>query len=297
MGGVLSCGMILRRVVVAADESDAGRQAVRTGVDIGARAAARVTVMHTVPISPVPAFAGVPDAVSRPAMPDDTVELDRLRRWLAADVLPPDGRAGVETAIAFGVPGVEICRYAEAHEADLLVLGRKPRSRMARLLLGDTADAVARRSPLPCLFVPRGAASVRRLLVALDGTDRGLVVLRYACAFARSVRAGLAVVTVEREPAGEPAALAAALPVERSARLLSQVRQILGQACGDGTKVAVDVRRGPIVEEVLRALESAGADTLVVGYHRGGPPGVIEAGSTARHLAHLAPGAVLTVPL
>ena len=109
--------------------------------------------------------------------------------------------------------------------------------------------------------------------------------------------ATLAVVTVERVLAGEPAHLAGAMPVERSARLQSQVRELLGREGLDRTNAIVDVRRGPIVERVLEALEETEADALVIGYHRGGPPGVLEAGSTARRLLHTAPTSVLTVPL
>jgi nucleotide-binding universal stress UspA family protein len=287
----------LRRIVVAADESEAGRHAVRTGVDVATRASARVTVMRTVPVSVTPVFAGVRGGSDECAFPGEVVENDRLRRWLESDVLPPESRAEVATAIAYGLPGVEICRYAEALGADLLVLGRKPRSQMSRLLLGDTADAVARRSRLPCLFVPPGVGAIRRLLVALDGSERGLTVLRAACGLALAVGATVGVVTAEREPAGEPSQRASALPVERSEQLRSQVRLFLSQECPDGARVAVDVRRGPIVEQILRAVEESAADALAVGYHRGGPPGIIEAGSTARHLAHRAPCAVLTVPL
>jgi len=289
--------MNLRHVMVATDESDAGREAIRTGVDIATRATGRVTVMRTVPIPAVPVFVGVRGAADSFGESHETVEVERLQRWLEADVLPPDDRRGVETAIAYGVPGVEICRFGERLEADLLVLGRKPRSQMARLLMGDTADAVARRSRLPCLFVPPGTGPIRRLLVALDGTDRGITVLQAACGFARAIKTSLGVVTVEQEPAGEPAHLASALPVERSARLQSQVRMLLTRECVDGARPVIDVRRGPIVEQVLESLQASSADALVVGYHRGGPPGVIEVGSTARHLAHLAPCAVLTVPL
>jgi len=289
--------MDVRHIVVAADESDAVRQAVRSGVDIGARALASVTVMRTVPVPALPVYVGAGVGEGGYAVPGDQAEIERLERWLEADVLTPEDRRAVETAITFGLPGVEICRFAERQDADLLVLGRKPRSQMARLLLGDTADAVARRSRLPCLFVPPGAGPIRRLLVALDGSDRGLSVLRAACGFARAVGASIGVVTVEREPAGEPAHLASALPVERSARLQSQVRLTLSQECPEGAHTPIDVRRGPIVEQVLLAVEATAADALVVGYHRGGPPGVIEAGSTARHLAHQAPCAVLTVPL
>lgn len=289
--------MNLRHIVVATDESDAGRQAVRAGIDVGTRASAKVTVMRTVPIQAVPVFVGVRGAADGFGGGDEALETERLQRWLEADVLPPDDRRGVGTAVVFGVPGVEICRFGESQDADLMVLGRKPRSQMARLLLGDTADAVARRSRIPCLFVPPNAGPIRRLLVALDGTDRGIGVLQAACGLARAIKASLGVVTVEQEPAGEPAHLASALPVERSARLQSQVRMVLSRECVDGTRPLIDVRRGLIVEEVLRAVEESAADALVVGYHRGGPPGVIDLGSTARHLAHLAPCAVLTVPL
>ncbi len=289
--------MNVKHVVVATDESDAGRQAVRTGVEIGGRAGARVTVMHTVPIQAVPVFVGVRGGADAFDGTGEGVELERLDRWLAADVLPPDARDRVETAVAFGVPGIEIGRFAESHGADLLVLGRKPRSQLTRLLLGDTADSVARRSRIPCLFVPPNSGPIRRLLVALDGSERGISVLRAACGFARDVGASVGVVTVEQEPAGEPAHLASELPVERSARLKAQVSLMLTRECANPAKPVIDVRRGPVVDEVLAAVEDSAADALVLGWHRGGPPGVLEVGSTARHLAHTAPCAVLTIPL
>jgi nucleotide-binding universal stress UspA family protein len=57
------------------------------------------------------------------------------------------------------------------------------------------------------------------------------------------------------------------------------------------------IHRGGVVEEILGEVRRAGTEVLVVGFHRGGPAGVIEAGSVARRLAHEAPAAVLTVPL
>jgi hypothetical protein len=49
--------MNLRHIVVATDESDAGRQAVRTGLKLAARASARLTVMRVVSIQAVPVLA------------------------------------------------------------------------------------------------------------------------------------------------------------------------------------------------------------------------------------------------
>lgn len=287
--------MTLRRVVVATDESDAGRKAVRIGADLARRASAELTVMRTVPAQP--ALVGTRGAGEGWNGADQAVEEHRLRRWLAADVLSPDDLEQVETVVTFGLPGIEICRLGELRDADLLVLGRKPRSRSARLLLGDTADAVARRSRIPCLFVPPGLGPIRQLLVALDGTDRGMAVLRAGCDFAQDIGAGLSVVTVEPEVAGEPVELASALPVERSARLRALMQAAAGPECEKAPPPQLEIRRGPVVDEVLAAVETGSPCALVLGYHRGGPPGVIEAASTGRRLVHLAPCAVLTVPL
>ncbi len=285
--------MNLSHIAVAADESDAGRGAVRAGRDLAERSSARLTVMRTVPVRAVPVLVRVRGGIAGYA--EDTAGLDteRLRSWLEADGTRLECGQNLELAIRYGVPSVEICRFAELDRADLLVLGRKPRSQMTRVLLGDTADAVARRSRVPCLFVPPEARRISRVLAALDGTERGLPVLTTAAEFASAIGAKLQAMTVEASPAGEPGALAKALPLERSVRLRSGVRIV---ARGHGAAPELQVRRGPIVEEVLAAVLSHGADALVIGYHRGGAPGVVEAGSTARRLAHTAPCAVLTVP-
>jgi hypothetical protein len=48
------------------------------------------------------------------------------------------------------------------------------------------------------------------------------------------------------------------------------------------------------VEQILAAVDELAPDVSVLGCHRGGPAGVIEAGSTARQVIHAAPCVVLT---
>jgi nucleotide-binding universal stress UspA family protein len=291
--------MHLHHIVVATDESDAGRQAVRAGLDLATRASARLTVMRAVPIQAMPALVAVAGDTG-PANPDaDGTPLDRLQQWLRADVVPAGDSPPIELGLTVGIPGIEICRFAEREGADLLVLGRKQRSQVARLLLGDTADAVARRSRIPCLFVAPGAGPIGELLVALDGTERGMTVLTAACGFARRIDARLRVITVDYGPNGEPPELGSTLPVARSNRLRNQVSAIVGREMRTTTaaNTTVEIRRGAIVQQILAEVEGSAPGALVFGYHRGGPPGIIEAGSVARHLAHTAPCAVLTVPL
>jgi nucleotide-binding universal stress UspA family protein len=277
--------MEVNRIVVATDASEAGRAAIRAGRQVAEAAGAELIVMTAA----VNGRAAV--AMGGGTWDQGIDSVDALGRHLSAEfdnVLPPH----VELAVVGGLPGIEVPRFAEDRGASLIVLGRKPRSQAARLVMGDTADAVARRSRIPCLIVPQGAGPFTRVLAALDGTPRADIVFDTACRFARPLGAGLGVVTVEPRRAGEPAALAARLTGARSARV-TRAAQELGARCG--LEVTTIARQGDTVSEILA--EAANWDVLAVGYHRGGPPGIIEAGSVARRLAHGTSGALLTVPL
>ena len=285
--------MGLRHILAATDESDAGRRAVRTAIDLASRAAARLTVLRVLTIESSRRLVNAGSGAAENS-PDDAA-CSHLHRWLEAGVLTPREISRVELTVAAGIPGVEICRVAEQAEVDLIVLGRKRHSPMMRMLLGDTADAVARRSRVPCLFVPPGSGEVRQVLAALDGTARGINVLTGTCDFAKAAGTTLRTMTVEHTPVGEPLNLVADLPVARSSTLQSKVQEVLARKNLENAPLAI--RRGDVLERVLAEVQETGADVLAIGYRRGGPPGVLEAGSTARRLAHVAPCAVLTIPL
>jgi nucleotide-binding universal stress UspA family protein len=219
--------------------------------------------------------------------------IEDLRQWIGSELRAQSEPPTVELAIASGVPGLEIRRLAEQREADLVVLGRKRRSQLARLILGDTAGLVARHSRIPCLLVPADSGPLQQMLVALDGSDHGMLVLAKAASFAHAVGITLRVLTVEPGRADQP-------PAGKSARkgsLDRQAREVLNHQGMEAAVPSVVVRRGAVIPQILAAVTASGADLLAIGYHRGGLPGVIEAGSTARHLAHTAPCAVLTIPL
>jgi nucleotide-binding universal stress UspA family protein len=283
--------VLLRHIIVATDESEAGRSAVRAGLDLARRAFARVTIMRVVQVESIAFLGSVEGGVLGPDAAADALE--RLQRWVDAEI-GADSPVSVELGIALGVPGIEICRFAEQRGADLLVLGRKHRSAVARILVGDTADAVIRRSRMPCLFVEQGALPLSQLLVALDGSERGMRVYTAARAFAQSIGAGLTVVTVEKGEAAQAAAPVPPLPLTRSSWLWSELGSPGAPASAE---TAVSIRQGRVVSEILAEITGCGADLLTFGCHRGGPSGILESGGTARHLLHSAPVSVLTIPL
>lgn len=284
--------MQLRHILAAADDSPEGRLAVLIGARLSALASARFTVLT------------VAQAVDAPGM--QAKLLQDLRRMVYGELAKIEGAVPEPVlAVAAGLPGIEIGRYAETEAADLVVVGRKRRSELQRLLIGDTADSVARRSRTPCLFVKAGQEQMQRVLVSLDGTERGMAVLLAAMDFTRAIAARLHAVTVE--PAYENEAEAPRLLTGRSARLAQAVddlRQSTNLGSGEwevrpsiAGESPLVIQRGRVVDAVLTEVERSQADVLVLGYHRGGPAGVIEAGSIARRLAHDAPCAVLTIPL
>ena len=261
-------------MVVATDASEVGRGAYVAALDLAARASARLTVMRAI------AGRRVPVGAYRDRW---EAELEQLEEWVAT--ASTHGGVPVTLDVEFGHPSVEIPRFAETHAADLIVMGRKPRTQAARFRVGDTADAVVRRSRVPCLLVPPDSPPGRRVLVAVDGSLRGSKVVVGASEFARLIGASLRAVTVETAAADESPDLARRTPRARAAPLRSEIGATLS------------VRHGSVFEQVLAEIRDTGSDMLAIGNHRGGPPGVLGLGSVGRHLAHAAPCAVLTIPL
>lgn len=203
----------------------------------------------------------------------------------------PEGLAECQPVVAHGVPGIEIVRVAEDLGADLIVLGRTVHGDPDGLRLGLTADLVARRSRVPCLFVPESQDRFCELLAALDGTDRGYAVLETAHAFLALAKGRLTVVTVE--PVAEQDG---AVPHARSMRVASKL-DALGRGRGARLNSALQVLRGDPVEAIRGALEAATAGLLIIGARRGGPGGTPASTGVGRMLLYSAQSAVLTVPL
>jgi nucleotide-binding universal stress UspA family protein len=281
----------VRHILAAADESEEGRAAIVAAAALGGGAGARVSVLTVIP--PAEDDLGASRA------------LEGLKAIVRAALLHLPHPPKVESAVGVGLPGIEIGRFAETIRADLVVVGRKRRSTRQRMLVGDTADSVARRSPIPCLFVNAAPPQFERVLVALDGSERGMGILVPAMDFTRATGARLRAVSVE--PAFESEGDVPRLLTARSSKLLEMVNGRrsgvdLGtgrweEPHGSASEGPVVIRRGRIIDEIIREIGTYTADVLVVGYRRGGPAGAIESGSVARRLVHEAPCAVLTVPL
>lgn len=281
---------MMHTILAATDDSDEGRAAIVAAARLGLRSGAKVVVLTV---------AQTADEATRNGRLFTGLR-EGTERLLDGLALNPR----IEYALEIGLPGIEITRTAETLDADLIVVGRKRRTSVQRLMVGDTADSVARRSRIPCLFVSSIDSGFTRLLVGLDGTERGTSVLPVAMEFAQDAGSRLRFVTVE--PVMEHELDAAWDHAPRSRRLASTLeaishrddgRNLDWEALPGDSGPALAIHRGRVVDEILKEIRHSQADVLAIGCHRGGPAGTLEAGSISRRLMHTCHCSVLTVPL
>jgi universal stress protein E len=94
-------------------------------------------------------------------------------------------------------PHVAIATQAEEIRPDLIIMGRRGKSALARFLMGNVTAGVIGRSPVNVLVVPLGAAlGFHRLLVALDGSPYSEAAFRLGLAMAKQAESQLIGVAV-----------------------------------------------------------------------------------------------------
>ncbi|MFB6138423.1 MAG: universal stress protein [Halobacteriaceae archaeon] len=141
------------RVVVATDGSESVARAVAVGCDLADRFDAEVHALYVLDTGEVESAPEQVRAELRSALAD---------RGEAATADVVEAAPGpVESAVREGDPPVEISRYADEVDADVVVTGTRGRHGEGRLLLGSVAERVVRRAPVPVLTVRQLAEDER----------------------------------------------------------------------------------------------------------------------------------------
>jgi len=73
--------------------------------------------------------------------------MDELKDFRLKDV------KNVETMIIFGMPDVEIVKFATDKEIDLIVIGSAGKRGLEKFVFGSTAERVVKKSPCPVLCI------------------------------------------------------------------------------------------------------------------------------------------------
>jgi nucleotide-binding universal stress UspA family protein len=192
-----------------------------------------------------------------------------------------------------GMPAEEILRAAREKKADLIAMSTHGRSGLVRLIAGSVAEEVLRGAEVPVL-VTRPGTSVRdwkRIVVALDGSERSEAILPDAVLLSRKLGMPVEVLRVAvpsiAPGAGEVAVMVA--PEDPMPYLMTVIARLKSEGI-DAHALALE---GSVTEAILRHLGEAKGALLCMTTHGRSGIGRIMMGSIAEQLLRKAPSPLL----
>jgi nucleotide-binding universal stress UspA family protein len=276
-----------RSVLVPVDGSNFAEHALPYALGIAHRTGATLhLVLVHVPVesvSPHYPLADAMEAHDEEQRDNDTAYMESLMERLEP--------AGIEIrpALLRGRVAPALEQYVEEKEIGLVVMTTHGRGGLQRAWLGSTADSLIRHSMIPILLVrpsaetreigPESGMGIRRVLVALDGSETSEIALRDALELGITDGAELVLLHVLQPP------VAAASPYlphtiqlthdemeARKAFMQRYLDRLAEQSWlkdrATRTRVVVDYHPAPAT---LEAAEQLDADLVVLGTHgRGG---------------------------
>lgn len=156
MTGIVMAGMG-EHVLVPMDGSDHSKQALEYALDMPDVEVTVITVVDPFDIDPL--TPGYQSPVGKSGMPAYSQEWYQ-KQWDNAKQLHEETReelddfeGSFESVVKLGKPAKQILRYVENHDVDHVVLGATSESGLSRVLMGSTAEAVSKRSPVTVTVV------------------------------------------------------------------------------------------------------------------------------------------------
>jgi len=277
----------LKRLLVATDLSPRAEKAMARAVRLAGEQRGALTVLH------VAAGGSVDDAGRSPSA--SQIEKN-LRRKIEA--LSAKWKVSMSVGVLSGTPFVEIIRQARHQAADLIVVGAHGNDFMKDLLLGTTAEKIARKGDRSVLVVKQAAhGSYRRVLVGIDFSDHSRQALELALRLAPQAEIHAAHVYWAAEGTLRGAGVGDEGVARYQRRIVKDARQQMEEflrTIDRGRKsIRREVRSGRARWEISKIAKLLRADLVAVGTAgRTGIPYIL-LGSVAEHVMREAPCDVL----
>jgi nucleotide-binding universal stress UspA family protein len=284
----------LKNILVCTDCSEAATDAFPYAAGLARHFGAKLEVFYVRPSSlysllPPEGWAAVSEAAGSRA------------RQEAQRLLGPYPGIKSEVIIADGQLWPALQSEIENKSIDLIVMGTRGRTGMAKLAMGSTAEEIFRQAPCAVLTVgpfaplqPRREGEVSEILFATDFSPESLAAAPYAIALAQEYQAKLTFLHVISDPkTGELVSPADLVPA--SERLL---RDMVPPEAELWCQPNFMVERGAAAEKILDVARRKKADVIVLGVRQpGGVPGAAThlPFAIAHQVVSHAPCPVLTV--
>lgn len=239
-------------IVLATDGSEYSAAAEAAALEMARRCGARLLVTRVVLTNPE-YEALVPDRVQE-AEKEAQKHIDKLVGQAKSEGVQ------AETILRQGTdPYHEIVRVANEKHADVIVIGRRTRSDLARLMVGDSTAKVIGLATCSVLVVPRGTRMPQNgILVATDGSRLGDAAAHSAVRLVGKCALPLTVITV-LAPDSDP---------DTRSESEAAVERVKQAAAKEQIEIDAMLEEGRRPDEVIiDTAKRKNADMIVVGSH------------------------------
>ena len=153
----------LKKVLLATDGSQFSEGATREAIKFAKQCSSKVYAMSVVEIlTDYEAFS--------PQRIEEVRDSEAKKHLESVQARAMNEKVDCEIIIAHGDPYSEIVDAAAAKHVDMVVIGRRGKTGLKKLLMGEVATKVIGHAPCRVLVVPRASKVNSKLLVATDGS-------------------------------------------------------------------------------------------------------------------------------
>ncbi len=258
----------LDKVLLATDGSPYSDGAVREAVNFAKICSSRlvaVTVLET-----NPEYESIGSNVFQKEEDDARKHLDAVKERAAGE--------GIDCETVFHSDrsaDQAIVDEAVERKIDLIVIGRRGRSGLAKLLLGTVGAKVIARSPCKVLVVPRAAhIGYKTILAAVDGSPHSEAALKEAVAIAKKCGSRLIVLSSMRDETGR-------------AEAEKHVQHAIELARKEGMEAEGLTATGRSFDAIVETAGGRGVDLIVMGtYGKTGLKKALLGSATEKVIGH-----------
>jgi nucleotide-binding universal stress UspA family protein len=280
----------LKNILFATDFEDLSNRALPFAVALADRYRAKLYAAHVIP----PAAYAFARADSLEQVMKEAHDYASYKLNQIAGPLKHRGQP-CEVLLGDGSPGEVIIGFAQAHSADLIVVGTSSRAALGKLLVGSVAEEIIREASCPVLTVgPRVVAEpfagIQSIICAADFSPGSIRATEFAVFLAYEYQAHLTLTHVIEGDLKDSPHLAIQLTEQRLRELVPPDPELPYEP-----EVVAEI--GPVAERILRVAAELSADIIVMGA-RGAGAFVERAshfGSIVHKIVSLATCPVLTV--
>ncbi|MFB9804758.1 universal stress protein [Haladaptatus pallidirubidus] len=181
------------RILIPIDGSDCAKRAAKYGLELGKSYGSTIAVLSVLEQSRFRRIDAETQDERKEQGADDLAEIEAMADKVGVSV---------DTTLSEGKPHEVIAEYATEIDANLVVMGRRGRSRLGSQILGSVTDRVLRTVTIPVCAVPNGDISdetgttYSRILLPTDGSENAENATPYGVNIAQQYDATLHVLNV-----------------------------------------------------------------------------------------------------